>query len=255
MADDFLSSVQQTDVHVEGVGFKMPAVARDATIFGAWFPAPVKKLRKLLPSEAMPPAQLLPGTGLIAIAAYVHRDTDIGSYNEFSVTIPLYSPRFSKIPLYNLYKSTSANENYNFLLHRAANSEDAVSICKDLFLFPEFEASFELTESDDWMTCEVEEDGELICRLRGRKIPTEKGEVSKYYISTPQHIRLQLVDMNQIQAAKSRDYSDAELTLGSNHPIAVELSETIKSDKPRIYVYAPNAQWIAYGPEESLGSS
>jgi len=251
MADDFLSGLQQTDVRVEDLDFKMPAVAKDATIFGAWFPASVKKLRKLLPSEGMAPAQLLPGTGLIAIGAYEHRDTDIGSYNEFSVTIPLYSPRFPKIPLYNLFKSISENENYNFLLHRAANSEAAVCICKDLFLFPEFHASFEFTESDDWMTCEVEEDGELICRLRGRKIPTKRGEVSKYFISTPQHIQFQLVDMNQIQVATSRDSSDAELALGSTHPIAVELSETIKSDKPRIYVYAPNIQWAAYGPEES----
>lgn len=252
MADDFLSSVQQSDARVGDLEFKLPSVKRDSRIFGAWFHAPIKKLRKLIQDEGIQPTQFLPGIGFIAVSVYEHRDTDIGPYNEFSVVIPLYAPRFPKIPVYNFFKMIATDEMHNFLIHRAATSEDAVRILKEHFLFPEFKASIEFSESNDWMTGEVKAGGELICRLRGRKIPIKRGEVSKYFISTPQRHQPQVVEMNQIQMATTRKPSDAELILGSTHPIAVELSETLKSVKPRVYAYVPSVQWVAYGPEESL---
>ena len=251
MADDFLSRVQQSDTRLGNLKFKLPSVKRDSRIFGAFFQAPIKKLRKLIRSKSIQPTQFFPGIGFIAIYVYEHRDTDIGPYNEFSVVIPLYSPRFAKIPVYNFLKMMASNENHNFLLHRAANSETAVRILKEHFLFPDFQASIEFTESNDWKTCEVKEDGELICRLRGRKIPTQGGGMSKYFISTPQHHQPQVVDINRIQMATTRKPSDAELTLSSTHPIAVEISDTLKSVKPRFYGYAPKTQWAAYGPEVS----
>ena len=252
MADDFLSSVQQSDARLGDLEFKLPAVKRDSRIFGAWFHAPIKKLRRLIQSESMQPTQFLPGIGFVALSVYEHRDTDIGPYNEFSGVIPLYSPRFPRIPVYNFFKMIASNEMHNFLLHRAATSEVAVRILEEHFLFPEFKASIEFTESNDWMTCEVKEGEELICRLRGRKIPTKGGGVSNYFISTPQHHRPQIVEMNQLQVATTRKPSDAELTLGSTHPIALELSDTLKSVKPRVYAYVPKVQWAAYGPEGSL---
>lgn len=252
MAGDFLSSVQQSDARVGDLEFKLPAVKRDSRIFGAWFQAPTKKLRKLIQGEGIQPTRLLPGIGFVALSAYEHRDTDIGPYNEFSVVIPLYSPRFPKIPVYNFLKMIASNEMHNFLLHRAATSDVAARILEEHFLFPEFQASIEFTETGDWMTCEVKEGGELICRLRGRKIPAQRGGVSKYFISTPKHHQPQVVEMNQIQVATTRRPSYAELTLGSTHPIAVELCDTLKSVKPRVYAYVPSVQWAAYGPEESL---
>lgn len=248
MADDFLSRVEQVEANIGELGFKLPLIVRDARIFSAVFPASIHKLRRLLPNEDLSPAQLLPGMGIVQLTAYEYSDTDIGPYNEFSVVIPLSSPRFAKIPFYNLFKARTVREVHNFLLHRAADAEAAVRILKDHHLWPQFLASIEFTESDDWVTCEVKEDGELICRLRGRKIPAQHMDVVRVFIYTPQHPQPQRADINPDLSATTQGSSNAELALGSSHPIAVELSETLRSLKPRMYTYGPRWQLIAYGP-------
>jgi hypothetical protein len=244
MADDFLSSIQQLDARVGDLEIKLPFLVRDARIIGIYFTAPVRKIRKLLPGKDFSPVQILPGISMVQLTAYEFHDTDIGPYNDFSVVIQLNSPRYAKIPVYNFLKSNSSNERYNFLLHRGANSEEAVRVCKDHFHFPEFLASIEFSESDDWLTCEVKEGEDLICRLRGRKIPTQRSDIVKFSISTPEHQQAQPAEINFKRYGFSRNSSDAELTLGLSHPIARELSETIISTKPRVYVYASSCQFI-----------
>ena len=121
------------------------------------------------------------------------------------------------------------------------------------FLYPEFPASIEFTESNDWLTGEVKESGDLICRLRGRKIPAQRSSIMRVSIRTPRHQQPNRGDINFKQYAVTRDSSSAELTLGSSHPIAKELSETLKSTKSSMYIYAPSCQLILNDREESPG--
>jgi hypothetical protein len=253
VAEDFFSGVQQTEKSIADIEIKVPTFVRDLRIISAYLPAPVKKLRRLLPGRALSPAQLLPGMGLAQLSVYEYKDTDLGSYNDFSVVIPLNSPDFPKLPLYNLMKSRGAGEVYYFLIHRGPNSEVMAHIYRDYFLFPEFQSTIDINEGGDWVTCEVKEDGELICRVRGRKLPVEttpekSAEKIEILVHTPQHQQAQRAVINFLQNATTRNSSDAEVTLGSSHPIAVELSEILKSVKPRMYTYAPSCQCIVYGP-------
>lgn len=253
VAEGFFSGVRQTEKVIADTEIKVPSFVRDARIISAYLPAPVKKLRRLLPGGALSPAQLLPGMGLVQVSVYEIKDTDGDSYNDFSVVIPLNSPDFPKLPLYNLMKSRAAGEVHNFLLHRGPDSEVMAHIYRDYFLFPEFKSTIDINESGDWVTCEVKEDGELICRMRGRKLPVEttsarSADKIEVLVHTPQHQQAQRAVINFIQSTTTRNSSDAEVTLGSSHPIAVDLSDTLKSARPRMYTYAPSCQWIAYGP-------
>ena len=128
MEDDFTSDLQRSEASIPGFDFKLPLVINEARIFSAVFPASARKLSELLPSGSPSPAQLLPGMGLVQLTAYQYSDTDIGPFNEFSVVIPLYTPYFKKIPLYNLLRARTTREVHNFLLHRAADSETALRI-------------------------------------------------------------------------------------------------------------------------------
>lgn len=254
MAEDFLSGVEQKVVNVGDLKVKLPVVIRDSRLLAIYFLAPVKRLRRLLP-DGFAPAQMFPGSGLVQLTVYEHRDSDIGPFNEFSVVIPLYSPQFPKLPFYNFYKATSTSQTYNFLLHRAADAEVAVRVLDEHFLYPEFTASIEFTESDDWLTGEVKESGDLICRLRGRKILAQRSTISRISIYTPRNQQPNRGDIDFKQFAMTRDSSSAELTLGSSHPIARELSETLKSTKSSMYAYAPSCQMFMNEREESPGPS
>ena len=251
MSDDFLSGLQRSHASVAGMDFELPVVIREARIFSAVFPASSQKLRKLIPIECPSPTQILPGMGLMQLTAYEYRDSDLGPFNEFSVVIPLYSPHAKMLPLYNLLKSRTTREVHNFLLHRGTTSEAAVRILGEWHLWPEFLADINIAEDDGWITCEWKEKGELICRLRGRKIPAKRSGEIRVFIYTPRHPRAQRADINPRESATALKSPDVELTLGDSHPIAREISETLKSTKPRMYTYSPDWQLIAYGPHWS----
>lgn len=251
MAEDFFAGVQQVDAKVGDLAFRTPILIRDSRIISAVFPTSAQRLRKLIGDRGLQPAQMLPGIGMVQLTAYEHRDSDIGPFNEFSIVIPLYSPRFPNLPIYNLYKSSRVKEVHNFLLHRATDSETAVRILGDYFNWPQFLASFSCEEDDDWVSCEVEDDAGLICRLRGRKVPSRRIGVVRILVYTAQQPQPQRADINPEQSATTREPGKAELTLGGSHPIAVELSETLRSTKPRIYNYGPRWQFMLYGPEAS----
>ena len=248
MEDDFTSDLERSEASIPGLDFKLPLVINEARIFSAVFPASARKLSALLPSDAPAPAQLLPGMGLVQLTAYQYSDTDIGPFNEFSVVIPLYTPYFKKIPLYNLLRARTTREVHNFLLHRAADSETAVRILGEWHRWPEFLASIDFTESDEWLTCDLREGDDLICTMRGRKIPAKPFGRVKVFIYTPGHPQAQIADINSRQSVTVHRSSDAELTLGA-HPIAGELKEVLRSTRPRMYTYGPSWQLIAYGPE------
>jgi hypothetical protein len=251
MAEDFFSGVEQKALNVSGLEAKIPAFNRDFRIIAVYCLAPAKKLSKLLPDFAMAPTQMLPGTGVVQFTVYEHRDSDLGPYKEMSVVVPLYSPQFAKLPFYNLRKMLGSGHVYNFLLHRGTDSEAELRVMGEYFLWPMFPVSVEFTESDDWFTGEVKDGDDLIFRLRGRKIPAEQSMISHYSIFVPRHQQPTFVDINFRQIATTRDSSAAELTLGSSHPVARELSEVIKSTKSGMYIYAPSCQFILYDREGS----
>jgi hypothetical protein len=250
MAGDFLSRVQRSHASIDGLDFELPVVIREARIFSAVFPASARRLRGLIAEQGLVPAQLIPGMGLVQLTAYEYSDTDIGPFNEFSVVIPLYSPGFPKLPFFNLNKARTTREVHNYLIHRGATSETAVRILGGYHRWPEFVSSIDFDEDGEWLTCTWKEGDDLICRLRGRKISARHMGVVKVFIYTPQHPQAQRADINPDQSATTRGSTNAELTLGTSHPIAVELSEVLTSTKPRMYTYGPRWQLIAYGPEQ-----
>jgi hypothetical protein len=251
MVDDITSGVEQSIVSVGDLEVKVPALYRDSRLFAVYCLAPAKKLSKLLPDFAMAPARMLPGMGLVQFTVYEHRDSPIGPYKEMSVVVPLYSPQFARLPFLNLRKAMASGHVYNFLLHRGADSEAAVRIVSEHFLWPMFPVAVEFTESDEWLTGEVKDGDDLIFRLGGRKIPAEQSMVPRYSIFVPRTQQPTLADINFKQFEVSRDSSDAELTLGTSHPMARELSNVIKSTKSSMYVYAPSCQFILYEREGS----
>jgi hypothetical protein len=251
MAGDFLEGLRRSHASIDGLDFELPVVIREARIFSAVFPASARKLRGLIADQGLIPAQLLPGMGLVQLTAYEYSDTDIGPFNEFSVVIPLYTPGFPKLPFLNLNKARTTREVHNFLLHRGATSQTAVHIFGGYHRWPEFLSSIEFTEDAEWVTCEWKEGDDLICRLRGRKLPARHMSRVKVFVYTPAYPHPQLADINPDQSTTTRGPANAELFLGTSHPIAAELSRVLASNKPRMYTYGPRWQLIAYGPEPS----
>jgi len=252
MSDDFLSGLVQSEARIGDIEFRKPFVMRDSRLLSAAFTAPVQSLRELLPDDRLVPAQIFPGRGLIQLDVFEHRDTDIGPFNEFLVFTTLKSPHFSNIPTYNYFRGLASHELHLFFLHFGATSDAASRVFGEHLSFPEsFTASMEFSDSDTWLTCEVKENADLIVRLRARKIPAKRCDINRLFYYTSRSAGPKRANLNFKQYGMSMKSSDGELTLGSTHPIARELSATLTSNKPRICLYVPTFQAIVYGSEGS----
>jgi len=249
MTAEFPSGVERVEASVGDLRFELPLLIKEARIVSAVFPASARKLRAFMPDERLLPAQILPGMGLVQLTAYEYTDTDIGPFNEFSVVIPLYIPGFPRLPFLNLNKARTTREVHNFLLHRAATSETAVRILAGHHRWPEFLASIEFSEDDDWLTCEWREGDDLICRLRGRKLPARRMGMVKVFVYTPDYPHPQRADINPLESVTTRGADGARLELGQSHPVAVELAGMLSSARARMYTYGPRWQLAAYGPQ------
>ncbi len=239
---------------IDNTEYQMPFNNREGRILAMSLPAPAGCLRRMIRDRGgrdVHPALVFPGTGLVQLSAYEWTDTDACClYHEFSALVPLYSPRFPRIPKYNQKKAGAAGDVNNYLFRRSTDSEFVLGMTRDFFGWPVVAGVIDISESDGWITCDIKEKEELICRLRGRALtaPPASGTVA-ITIHTPGNPGPAHVDLKPLRSVTSREASDAEVILGTSHPVALEIASLVKSCNPRAYTYTPSCQVVLYGPE------
>jgi hypothetical protein len=249
--EDFFSGVDQLEAEIAGVRGKTPTFYRDARCFTLLLPARLLALRRLLPDPRFVPAQVFPGIGAVNLTAFEYHDTDIGPYNEFSVSILLNSSQFLQIPGYNAIRQLVRNCFCAYIHHLPVTTEEALGGGIQLYNYPKFMASIDFSDTEEWVTCELATGGDLICRTKGRKIPATRSGTMKYICHLYQYQQPQYAEM-KVNARRYRmamAQGNAELELGAEHPVARELASLLISKKPLAYIYVPSMQAILYGPE------
>jgi len=257
MPEDFFAGVDQLEAEIAGVRGKMPVFYRDARCFTLMLPARLLALRRLLPDPRFVPAQVLPGIGAVNLTAFEYYDTDIDPYNEFSVSILLNSNQFLQIPGYNALRQMLQNCFYAYIHHLPVTTEVALEGGIQLYNYPKFMASIDFSDTEEWVTCQLAVGGDLICRTKGRKIPAPRSDAMKYICHLYQYQQPQYAEMkvNARRYGMAWGQGNAELEVGTAHPVARELSSLLISEKPLVYIYVPSMQAILYSPEHiSLAS-
>ena len=251
MSGDFFSGVEQVDARVCDVEVKIPWFWRDSSGFMGVFPANLLRLKRFLPDKRLVPAQVLPGVGAIQLAVFEHKEDPVPPYNEIMMAIALNSPFFQPIPGYNLLRQMLQMYYYPYVFHMPVTTEEAMRAGVDYYNYPKFVVPIDITHSDEWVTCETKEEGDLILRLKGRKIPARRSGIMKFlfHLYHNRHPQVAESEVNAQQYALSFNPSNVELALGSSHPIATELSQLLLSTRALIYMYVPSFQAIVHGPE------
>ncbi|HZJ02510.1 MAG TPA: acetoacetate decarboxylase family protein, partial [Thermoleophilia bacterium] len=83
----FFRGVPQSEVREGGHAFRIPAFYYDVTHFSVGFLAPLDTLRELLPSAEIYPLRATPRHGLLHLGVFEYRDSDVGPYNEVSISV------------------------------------------------------------------------------------------------------------------------------------------------------------------------
>jgi hypothetical protein len=251
MPEDFFAGVDQLEADIAGVAGKTPTFYRDARCFTLLLPARLLALKRLLPDPRFVPAQIFPGIGAVNLTAFEYYDTDIDPYNEFSVSVLLNSNQFLQIPGYNALRQVVQNCFYAYIHHLPVTTDVALEGGIQMYNYPKFMASIDFSDTEEWVTCELAVGDELICRTKGRKIPAPRSDTMKYICHLYQYQQPQFAEMkmNARQYGMALGQGNAELEVGTSHPVARELSSLLISERPLVYIYVPSMQAILYGPE------
>jgi hypothetical protein len=249
MSDGFFDNIYQIDIEAGGPG-KVPIFYREARSYSGIFAANWFKLRKLMPDWRYFPAQVLPGVGAVGFSVFEYIDSDIGPYNEFSISIVLNSPHLAPIPGYNMLRQYFLNGFDVYIHHLPVTTEKALRWGVDLGNYPKFLGDIDFTDTSDQVACDIRHEGKRICKLTSKKLPATRSFNGRficrlYQDGQPQHTELTL----KVNEAADRWLPKTlQLELG-DHEIARNYRSILLSTRPLMHLYWANFEACLFGPE------
>jgi hypothetical protein len=239
---DFFEEIEHREVPWGEKTICIPVFYYDAMTMEALFAATLTKLQAWMPSPRMRPLRLTPWHGMISISAMEYRDSDIGPYNEVSISVPFTLDRPSPILTGILRKAPE--EPRAFIRHLPVTTEIARDLGVEFAGYPKILASIEFEREADRVTCHVVEDNQHILTFSGRQLETHQAPRVRMHVFTSRKGRLLRSELilSERQQAASKKAAHAQLELG-DHPIAQEL-KALNLGRMLAYQYTPQYQSI-----------
>lgn len=246
---EFFRGVTQIETDFNGEPARLPVFYYDNTAFTAIYPAPLGKLRKILPKPDYHAVPVLPGVGAVAITCFEYRDTDIRPYNEISISVLMSYRRSSSLPAVGVVKSLMRNEFHTYIHHLPVTTRVALDGGVDVYNYPKFLSEINFEYTDETIRCELLENGEFIFAITAKKLKTGRGKTYHFCTYPVKEDRAQMADVlfRAREQAMSYNPNSCDLELG-DHPIGQELKDLLLLKKPISYMYFPDFQAILYGP-------
>jgi hypothetical protein len=204
--------------------FELPQRYYDWSMMLASFPAPASRVRRLLPSEKLAPVQIVPGLGLVTLAAFEYRQAaTLAPYNEVAIMIPVRCQARVNLPLLPLLFPHWFKDLGFYVHHLPVTTQEACDVGVSVWGFPKFVADIQFHEDGGVRRCHLRQDGKHILTFEV-KIPRSETEQFKDYLAYP--VKENHLLKTQVQS-KAR-YAERRLPFGASfslgeHPIADEL--------------------------------
>jgi hypothetical protein len=247
MPGDFLDNWIRWDFERIGTRRKLPYYYYDNTSMAAIFLASSSKIKQLIPHPSMKPVELVPGRCIVAFAAFEYRKTDFEPYNEVSISF-LISFRKRQIPGFTAAKMMLSRTISSYVWQLPVNTEHARAGGVDLFGYPKFLADISFEKGDDWITCTLAERGQDILQLRGRRLPTKRGDLIHYITYAVENGNPLVADIlvNPVGYAEAYGGREVELELGSGHHVCNVLEQVGLGKQALVYQYSPINEAILF---------
>ena len=252
MEGQFFAEVEQHEVEITGGSCGVPILYRDAYIFAGVFAAPTLKLKELLPTSKLVPVEMYPGKGLLGFLAADYRDTSIGPYKEFAITVPArYRPKFNP-PLFPVLRMGASLSYEVFVWQLPLTSELGLHAGVDIWGLPKFLADIEFAEDEKAVSCRLAEGSEEILTLEVKKNAARMKTYFDFIMFSEKGRELLRTHTNGISSSLGRSFKPggAKLTLGDH-----TLSRRIREVAPGMSVhtlYIPKGQLILPEAEEHM---
>jgi hypothetical protein len=249
---DFFQEIEQREFPWGERSIRVPVFYYDSMRLDALFLASRKRLDALMPSSRMHPLRVTAGKGIVTISAMEFRDSDVGSYNEVSISVPFTMDKVS--PLFTGILRKGPEEPNLYIHHLPVTTEIARDAGVEFAGYPKFLAKIHFEKQGEWIACHLAEGTQPILTLAGRQLETRKASRSRVNFFTIRNGRIlrSVAVTSERLLARSKNPSSIRLKLG-DHPVAQELKE-LGIGRMLAYQYAPQFRSILSPPLESFAA-
>jgi hypothetical protein len=240
--NDFYREIEHTPVPWRQYELHVPVFYPKIMLMTVSILTPLERIRSLLPSARFKPYRITPWHSTLSITAFQYRESDIGSYNEVSIAVPvtldeetpLFTGVFRKLPKVLM----------SYTHHLPVTTEIAREVGVEFSGYPKFIADIKFSEEDSLLSCELKAEDQMVLKLNGRKLALEK--VPRLRLNPLNYrrgyiLRSEFV-ISEREMGTSKSRKDVKLELGE-HQIAEEL-RALNLGKVLSYSYCPQAQGI-----------
>jgi len=265
MNTDFFKPYAQRPIKILDIDARSPMFIPDLSLMGGLFVVDREWAQSQLPTKEYVPVQPMPGKALAAIHALSYNATDIGPYNEVSISVPCAyaSGLTQRLPLVSQLKwSLSGFRRVfsGFVLDLPVTTAASVAGGVEWFNFPKYLADITFRETATHRICTVRDidtkdlilefEGRRIAdnRLWGARIPEKLRSFDVMLlprIKGASHKARMKIQMDRF--AMSAGFG-AKVRFGDS-PRASNYSGAIKGPITH-YIYAPKCRGILFEPEE-----
>jgi hypothetical protein len=253
MEDAFFRDVRAEAVVLSnGATITLPRRYYDWQGMMAHFPAARAGVEKLLPTNKLVPAQIIPGIAILSLVAIdYHRVAEVQPYREFAIMIPvLYEPLIN-IPTLPLLRPRWFKRFGLYVLHMPVTTQESRDVGVELWGYPKFVAQIDFETTDQIHRCRLQSEGKEIITLEVKKIPTRAKSIDYHCYTLKDGQLLKTLIQAQGEFGVTRRRGSAGFTLG-DHPIADELRAAGMRDDAVESTYVLQAQSMQWLPSERL---
>lgn len=253
MDETFFAGVKIEEAELStGVRIGLPVRYYDWSVIMAHFPAPAAKVRKLLPSDKLKPALLMPGTAVVSFAAFEYRQiADVAPYNEFGIMVPvLYKPAVN-IPGLPLLFPHWFKRFGLYVHHLPVTTQEAYDFGVELWGYPKFVAEISFEDEGEMRRCRLRAEGKDVMTFEVKKLATRTRLMNYYSYTVKDGQLLKTLIQTKEQSGITRFRGGASYTLG-DHPIAEELRSLGMGKTAVERLYAPQVQSMLHPAGERL---
>ncbi len=252
---NFFDGYRQEPVSIRGAAGKAPMFFRDFHLMGAMFLADLSKARAALPKRWHRPLRLPLGKAVVAVHCMEYKDSDIGPYNEISLSIALKRGWLPLLSLYQAARSMQSKTFHAYIKALPVTTEVALHGGLDYFNYPKYLADISFRETLTHRICTLrdKDSGDVILEFEGRRVGTwscaAKDDNLMTLYTYPEiggrvHRAKLLVNRRECGSAYLRG---ARLRLTA-HPHA-EAFQELGLGPVVEYLYAPRCQGVLFKPE------
>jgi len=257
----FFSGIAQEDIAIRQYAGKSPMFFRKFKLMAGIYTADYDACKALMPNDNYQVLQILPGRALIGVHCMEYLDTDVGPYNEVSISVGI-APKQTLFSAMDILKSALTQEFHAFIVQLPVTTEVAYFGGVDYFNYPKFVANIDFEEHDGQRICKLSEkdSGKAILTFEGKIIRTKTNtDKNNFHIMTLNsypvmngktvHARMRV---NMMEKGESYMGNNGKLVIGEAG--FAGMLKKLNPGKQINYLYAPECESVMFLPQPTENS-